>query len=89
MIERPVIDVVGMVGGEVFGQSARAALASAAIVVASPRHLDVIPAADHQDRVPLCGALGPLIDELDHRRNDGRSICVVSSGDPGLSLIHI
>lgn len=78
-----VVDVVGVVGGEVFGPSARAAIERADVLVGSGRHLVHFASAPAPDRVELTGALGPLIDRIAGLRAEGRAVCVLASGDPG------
>ena len=78
------VAVVGVVGGEVFGPSARRAVAEAELIVGSPRHLARFPAPDgEQQRIELVGALPPMIDAIAVRQAEGRRVCVLSSGDPG------
>ena len=80
----PSVAVVGVVGGEVFGRSAREAVGTADVLVGSPRHLAWFDQRDNaQQRVELVGALAPLIDQIAEHRAAGRRVCVLSSGDPG------
>jgi precorrin-6Y C5,15-methyltransferase (decarboxylating) len=79
----PVV-VVGCVGGEVFGASARGALAEAEVLVGAPRHLARFPPGrGEQERMELVGPLVPVIDTIARRREAGRRVCVLASGDPG------
>lgn len=89
----PGITVVGMVGGEVFGRRALHALATADVVVGSPRHLahvtDRTPVAlgsaagAPSELVELTGPLPVALDQVAAARGRGRSVCVLASGDPG------
>lgn len=83
MSDRPPVHVVGVVGGETFGAAARAALAGADVLVASPRHLASIEPGDHQEVVHLAGPLPPLLDHVADAQAACRAVCVVASGDPG------
>ncbi len=81
---KPSVAVVGVVGGEVFGRSARDVVDTADVLVGSPRHLVWFARRDDaQQRVQLVGALAPLIDRIAEHRAAGRRVCVLSSGDPG------
>ena len=77
------VAVVGVVGGEVFGAAALAAVHSADVLVGSPRHLARFTTATAKQRVEMTGALPPLIDTMQQRRAAGQRVCVLSSGDPG------
>jgi precorrin-6Y C5,15-methyltransferase (decarboxylating) len=77
----PGVAVVGVVGGEVFGAAARQAVAGADVVVGSPRHLGAL--CSRGERVPLVGPLEPILDRIAVERAEGRSVCVLASGDPG------
>ena len=80
----PSVAVVGVVGGEVFGRSARDVVDTADVLVGSPRHLARFDRRDDsQQRIELVGALAPLIDRIADHRAAGRRVCVLSSGDPG------
>jgi precorrin-6Y C5,15-methyltransferase (decarboxylating) len=78
----PTVSVVGVVGGEVFGAAARAAIASAEVVVGAPRHLAGL-APGPAVRVELTGPLGPIVERIRTERAGGRHVCVLASGDPG------
>lgn len=79
------LSVVGMIGGEVFGPAARAAIADADVLVGSPRHLAWFDHArsSARERIELVGPLPALIDRIAGHRVAGRRVCVLSSGDPG------
>ena len=84
------LSVVGVIGGEVFGSAARSAIATADVLVGSPRHLawfadnssdgDRSTARKHLE---LVGPLPPLIERIAGHRAAGDRVCVLSSGDPG------
>ncbi len=93
----PIV-VVGMIGGEVFGREAMAAIDRADVVVGAPRHLDRLGSVDlpvrlHPPdapegtdgarRVPLTADLDEAMDEIDAARRRGERTCVLASGDPG------
>lgn len=79
----PVVSVVGVIGGEVFGAAARTAVATADVLVGSPRHLAWFEGAAAAERIDLVGALPPLIERIAQHRAGGQRVCVLSSGDPG------
>jgi precorrin-6B C5,15-methyltransferase / cobalt-precorrin-6B C5,C15-methyltransferase len=77
------VDVVGVVGGEVFGPAARAALDRAAVCLGSPRHLARFPGCAPGRRVALTGALEPLVEQVAAHLDRGEAVTVLASGDPG------
>lgn len=83
MSDAPAVTIVGCVGGEVFGKRAKRTLDGADVVVGSPRHLASLPTYDRQLRIELVGALPALLDQISDLREQGRSVCVLASGDPG------
>jgi precorrin-6Y C5,15-methyltransferase (decarboxylating) len=72
-----MISVVGVIGGEVFGEQAAAAVATADVVLGARRHLDRVKPAG--DTIELTGSLDAVLDRIDV----GRRVCVLASGDPG------
>jgi precorrin-6Y C5,15-methyltransferase (decarboxylating) len=78
-----IVDVVGVVGGEVFGPESREALRCATTVVGARRHLDQV---EHEavKTIELAGPLDDVLDEIDACRSAGECVCVLASGDPGL-----
>jgi precorrin-6Y C5,15-methyltransferase (decarboxylating) len=83
-VVEPDVEIVGTVGGEVFGRAARRAIDSADVIVASARHLNWFPATTApRIEIELTGALPMLIEQIAEHRSQGRSVCVLSSGDPG------
>lgn len=80
--ELPKISVIGMVGGEVFGAAAAAAMANTSVLVGSPRHLAHVETSAEVERVDLVGALPPLLDRIAEWREKRRAVCVLASGDP-------
>jgi precorrin-6Y C5,15-methyltransferase (decarboxylating) len=79
----PPISVVGMHGGEVFGQSALTALQDADVVVASPRHLVEVHPGAGQQTIDLVGPLEAVLERIDVERSAARRVAIVASGDPG------
>ncbi len=78
------VDVVGVVGGEVFGAAARHAVAAADVLVGSSRHLAWFGSSSPgAARVELTGPLPPLIEAMAVESAAGRRVCLLSSGDPG------
>jgi precorrin-6Y C5,15-methyltransferase (decarboxylating) len=78
------VNVVGVVGGEVFGEAARRVCADADVLVGSPRQLAGFAAAGReQERIELAGELSSVVDDIAARRAAGRHVCVLASGDPG------
>jgi precorrin-6Y C5,15-methyltransferase (decarboxylating) len=80
---RPVVHVIGIHGGEVFGPAARRALAEADVVVGSARHRGHVEGRDGRDEVDLSGPLPLVLDRIDAAAGHGRRVAVLSSGDPG------
>lgn len=77
------VSVVGVVGGEVFGRVAQAAIDAADVVVGSRRQLAWFPARDGQEHVELAGPLLPLVEHIAATSAGGKRVCVLASGDPG------
>lgn len=77
------VSVVGVVGGEVFGRVAQAAIDAADVVVGSRRQLAWFPARDGQEHVELAGPLLPLVEHIATTSAGGKRVCVLASGDPG------
>ena len=86
-MNEPFVSVVGVIGGEVFGPTARSAIATADVLVGSPRHLawfaDDPFRSPVAERIELVGPLPPLIERIAGHRAAGHRVCVLSSGDPG------
>lgn len=79
----PAVSVVGVIGGEVFGPAARSAVATADVLIGSPRHLAWFDGRTAGERIDLVGPLAPLIERIAAHRDAGMRVCVLSSGDPG------
>lgn len=79
---RPV-DIVGMVGGEVFGKAAHHAVTVADVLVGSLRHLAHTESSPKAERLELTSPLPMLFDSIDEHQRQGRRVCVLASGDPG------
>jgi precorrin-6Y C5,15-methyltransferase (decarboxylating) len=77
------LDVIGLVGGESFGAAARAALASADVLVGSARQLGLVTAPPRAECVALTADLDAALETIDDRRRAGARVCVLASGDPG------
>jgi precorrin-6B C5,15-methyltransferase / cobalt-precorrin-6B C5,C15-methyltransferase len=79
------IAVVGLHGGQTYGQAASDALAGADVVVGSARQLSATASARRADAatVLLAGPLDDIIEQVDRASAAGRSVCVLASGDPG------
>ncbi|HEX4866810.1 MAG TPA: precorrin-6y C5,15-methyltransferase (decarboxylating) subunit CbiE [Acidimicrobiales bacterium] len=77
------VDIVGMVGGEVFGTAAHLAVATADVLVGSVRHLAHTTRAPKAERLELTSPLPVLFDSIDEHRCQGRRVCLLASGDPG------
>jgi len=91
-VAEPLIDVVGLHGGEPWGDTARGALSGADTVAGSARHLEA--AQGHLrpgvELLVLSGPLPSFLDELDDRRRQGRRVCLLVSGDPGFfGITHL
>jgi precorrin-6Y C5,15-methyltransferase (decarboxylating) len=76
------LTIVGVHGGGWFGAAAGDAVASADVLVGSPRHLDLLPSDGAARRLPF-RTLAELLDTVDARLSTGERVCVVASGDPG------
>ncbi|WP_208026852.1 precorrin-6y C5,15-methyltransferase (decarboxylating) subunit CbiE [Rhabdothermincola sediminis] len=79
------LDMVGVIGGEVFGPRAREALREADLLVGAPRHLThAEQLADAAcERVELAGPLDGVLDRIAAALAANRRVCVLASGDPG------
>jgi precorrin-6Y C5,15-methyltransferase (decarboxylating) len=75
------LDIVGVHGGRPWGAEAEAAVARADVVFGAPRHLAT--ASVGGETVALTGSLDDTLREADHRRRQGRRVCLLASGDPG------
>ncbi|MFZ6003096.1 MAG: precorrin-6y C5,15-methyltransferase (decarboxylating) subunit CbiE [Actinomycetota bacterium] len=77
------VDIVGMVGGEVFGKAARHAVAVADVLLGSSRHLAHTQSSPTVKRLELTSPLPVLFNAIDEHRRQRRRVCVLASGDPG------
>ena len=80
---RPAVALVGMHGGDVFGDAARRALAGADVIVGAPRHLEEMSVPDGVRVEALGSDLVPHLEQIRTWRDSGRRVCIVVSGDPG------
>ena len=81
-----VVDVVGLpaVGWSGLGETERALVAGAEVLLGAPRHLDLVPGRDGQERHPWPSPLRPQLPAfLDGFA--GRRVVALASGDP---LVH-
>jgi precorrin-6Y C5,15-methyltransferase (decarboxylating) len=89
------IDVVGL-AGEPFGGGARAALASATVLVGSARQLALVEGSHREsepvvevesagrcEHIVMRGPLTSVFDQIEARVTAGDAVCVLASGDPG------
>jgi precorrin-4/cobalt-precorrin-4 C11-methyltransferase len=77
------VAVVGVVGGEVFGRRAQAALQEATLVIGTARHRDALGLAATLPTVDLSGPLAPILDRVAEASRAGQRVCLLASGDPG------
>jgi precorrin-6Y C5,15-methyltransferase (decarboxylating) len=77
----PAITVVGLVGGESFGDASRRAIDEAEVLVGATRYLASTPT--NAMTVELTGPLPPILDQIADHRDTGRRVTVLASGDPG------
>ncbi len=79
------IAVVGVHGGLAYGSGAVEALASADVVVGSPRQLSQTASLrrPEADTVVFAGPLDEVLDRVEGASRAGRSVSVLASGDPG------
>ncbi|OBJ32966.1 bifunctional cobalt-precorrin-7 (C(5))-methyltransferase/cobalt-precorrin-6B (C(15))-methyltransferase [Mycolicibacter heraklionensis] len=82
--ERIAVVGIGADGWAGLGEPARQTVLAADVVIGGPRHLDLLPAVDGQQRhtwpSPLRAGLPALLDAL-----DGQRVVALASGDPLLS----
>ena len=71
---------LGEKGQRELGESARTALAQAALVVGSRRHLQLVNVDEHCECLTWPSPFNALIDVLKARR--GQKVCVLATGDP-------
>ncbi len=77
------ISVVGLIGGECFGDAARTAIEDATAIVGSERQLALAAPPVDAAHIVLAGALDSALDAIEHQRRRGARVCVLASGDPG------
>ncbi len=89
------VDLVGVLGGEVFGANARRAVLDATVVAGTSKHLDTMALPQDARRLPLEGDLRRFVASFAEAASSGESVCVLCSGDPGffglarLASLHI
>jgi precorrin-6B C5,15-methyltransferase / cobalt-precorrin-6B C5,C15-methyltransferase len=79
----PVVSIVGVHGGQMFGDGARQAARSADVLVGSPRHLAHVELRSDQRTIELSGPLDALLQHIGDERAVGKHVAVLASGDPG------
>lgn len=81
-----VVDVVGLpaVGWSGLGEAERVLVARAEVVLGAPRHLDLVPEVDGQERHPWPSPLRPQLATF-LAAFAGRRVVALASGDP---LVH-
>ena len=80
------IRIVGLHGGQWFGDGAGLALGGADVVVGAARLHDALAgrgAAPPGERIDLRDPLGEMLDLCEARRAGGQTVAVLASGDPG------
>ena len=80
------IRIVGLHGGQWFGDGAGLALAGADVVVGAARLHDALAgrgATPPGERIDLRDPLGEMLDLCEARRAAGQTVTVLASGDPG------
>jgi precorrin-6Y C5,15-methyltransferase (decarboxylating) len=77
------VDLIGVIGGEIFGARATAALSGADVLVGAARHLEAIPVPPGAELVDLSGGLDAALDASAMAADKGRRVCLLASGDPG------
>jgi precorrin-6Y C5,15-methyltransferase (decarboxylating) len=82
MPERSAVQIVGVVGGEVFGVAAREALSRADVVVGSARQRSGV-VTNLPTTIDTAGPLDAVYQQIAAAHDEGRRVCVLASGDPG------
>ncbi|MGI3786409.1 MAG: precorrin-6y C5,15-methyltransferase (decarboxylating) subunit CbiE [Janthinobacterium lividum] len=81
-----VVDVVGLpaVGWSGLGEAERVLVARAEVLLGAPRHLELVPEVDGQERLPWPSPLRPQLSTF-LAAFTGRRVVALASGDP---LVH-
>lgn len=79
------VDLVGVIGGDIFGPAAAEAVAGAEVVIGAPRHLSALRAAvaAGAEQIELGGRLDSALEAAAAAADAGRRVCLLVSGDPG------
>ena len=80
------VRIVGLHGGQCFGDGAARALAGADVVVGAARLHDALAergATPPGERIDLRDPLGEMLDLCEARRAGGQAVAVLAGGDPG------
>ena len=89
------VDLVGVLGGEVFGDKARGALQQATVVAGTSRHLNALQLPQEARRLLLQGDVRQFMGSVATAASSGENVCVLCSGDPGffglarLASLHV
>ena len=83
MADRTPVDLIGVHGGEWFGRAAGQALATAHVVIGSPRHLSEVGVREDQESCPLDDDLDVTFRRVAEWRDRARAVAWLVSGDPG------
>jgi precorrin-6Y C5,15-methyltransferase (decarboxylating) len=84
MVERPgFVDLVGLHGGQTFGEAAGRAVEQADVIVGSRRHLSAVGSRARGRTVELTVDLDALLDQVGGWSQSGEAVCLLASGDPG------
>jgi precorrin-6B C5,15-methyltransferase / cobalt-precorrin-6B C5,C15-methyltransferase len=77
------IPIVGLLGGQWFGDAAERALREAAILLGHADQFALLPADIPGERAEVWGDLGEVVDRAVAERAAGRPPCILAAGDPG------
>jgi precorrin-6Y C5,15-methyltransferase (decarboxylating) len=77
------IPIVGLLGGQWFGNAAERALRDAAVLLGHADQFALLPADVGGERAEVWGDLGEVVDRAVAEREAGRPPCILAAGDPG------
>jgi precorrin-6B C5,15-methyltransferase / cobalt-precorrin-6B C5,C15-methyltransferase len=77
------IPIVGLLGGQWFGERAERALREAAVLLGHADQFALLPADIRGERAVAWGDLGEVVDRAVAERDAGRPPCILAAGDPG------
>jgi precorrin-6Y C5,15-methyltransferase (decarboxylating) len=78
-----VVDLVGLHGGQSFGEDAIRAIEQANVVIGSRRHLSAVGDRISGRTVELTVDLDLLLEQVGLWTQSGEAVCLLASGDPG------